>query len=959
MAQSVSLPLPVFPQPKSFAQHRRKVHTRPAIDPVHHAEHPADVPVDASPSSPGDIAPMPDAAALSTSLADLNIVSLNTNVASAQATPTTADVYRIPQRTPGYSRAPPPTPVRGPPGALKLTSGAPHERRNSLTSPRTPSSAPAGRLAGAAAARGISIDTALGRKEAGPGTGGLASSLLRSSVRYAALTGDLTPPSAPPSARPRGLTVAILMGDGEMVAESAPVTPGLASAGVGAQRSALVSAVTGEVAADLRRKQIILCRYYHTPGLTCTSRPCRFVHSLEALNLSKEAAVDVGSLPMLSPRTGLRTVSSEVGEDPTRGTFALAQSTQPPTPLQVDTDMSAVEPGGAVAVKDLTTGDEVVGFVFKMSGGGKGPAGKSRAKYKTVPCKDFAEGSCPYGDYCSFIHDLDNLYDPAKHDKAALAAAAAEQGTPAASATHKNKANGRGVNDRAGSSSKPPSDNGSAALTYSPPADEVLTPVDEDTEITIPSLATVAAPILRSPPHRRLERVHIPDNRQLHPIRPVSNMYHDEQMWDHGHAEAAAAAAAAAAQAMSPISPGPNSAAFYHYQPSMWSPDWPPIAQQMMWQPGVQDAVGYGASPTYPWGMPLSPVGGVEPEPQPQPPVMMPPGMAPPPMAAPMVPPQPPGPPPPPSGPDVVWTPGGWAVQDAGMKFTHHEQRPHHVPAVTPTKSYYRTRPCQFFANGYCPHGEACAYLHSVEPPQPKSKATRPNIRTVPCKFFNSTLGCQRSAEECNFAHIRVVPDNEPIVDKPRPWRTRPCRHFQLGRCKLGDTCHFAHVLDEGASALPPTTSSPASERRHKRDTSESIRRHKRDASDANIKDYAYLYQREATPTSGPSSSPPASERDGRDLLPSEPCSEWARTGHCANGAWCRYYHSGSGFIGELTDASLNEESVEGACEDMREKIRGGSVNTHFDDDDDDDDDDDVEIVTMDTRSAPARRSSS
>lgn len=202
------------------------------------------------------------------------------------------------------------------------------------------------------------------------------------------------------------------------------------------------------------------------------------------------------------------------------------------------------------------------------------------------------------------------------------------------------------------------------------------------------------------------------------------------------------------------------------------------------------------------------------------------------------------------------------------------------------------------------------------------------------------------------------MPDNEPIIDKPRPWRTRPCRHFQLGRCKLGDSCHFAHVLDEGAgaSAPPPAAGSTSA--------SDGVvtRQHRREASEANIKDYAHLFQRDATPTSASalsfSSSPPASAHEGRDLLPTQPCVEWSRTGHCENGAWCRYIHSGSGFIGELTDASLTEETVEGACEDLREKIRGGSVNTHIDDDDDDDDDD-VEIVTMDTRSVPPRRSSS
>lgn len=34
-----------------------------------------------------------------------------------------------------------------------------------------------------------------------------------------------------------------------------------------------------------------------------------------------------------------------------------------------------------------------------------------------VPCRDYAESHCAYGDYCSFIHDPTNLYDPIKHGK--------------------------------------------------------------------------------------------------------------------------------------------------------------------------------------------------------------------------------------------------------------------------------------------------------------------------------------------------------------------------------------------------------------------------------------------------------------------------------------------------------------------------------------------------------------
>lgn len=38
------------------------------------------------------------------------------------------------------------------------------------------------------------------------------------------------------------------------------------------------------------------------------------------------------------------------------------------------------------------------------------------------------------------------------------------------------------------------------------------------------------------------------------------------------------------------------------------------------------------------------------------------------------------------------------------------------------------------------------------------------------------------------------------MVLKPRPWRTKPCRHFQRGTCLAGESCCFAHVEGNGAN---------------------------------------------------------------------------------------------------------------------------------------------------------------
>ena len=65
--------------------------------------------------------------------------------------------------------------------------------------------------------------------------------------------------------------------------------------------------------------------------------------------------------------------------DPTIGTFAQAQMA-----AQVKTlDVAAMAPGETVTLADEDTGEEVMGTVFLMSGGGKGPGGKSKAKFKS------------------------------------------------------------------------------------------------------------------------------------------------------------------------------------------------------------------------------------------------------------------------------------------------------------------------------------------------------------------------------------------------------------------------------------------------------------------------------------------------------------------------------------------------------------------------------------------------
>lgn len=126
-----------------------------------------------------------------------------------------------------------------------------------------------------------------------------------------------------------------------------------------------------------------------------------------------------------TPRTTPNTGNGNLGGDYTSGVFAKAQKSVRRRSLNLQGDQEVtitdVVPGETVVVAGSAEGEEAIGTVFLMSGGGKGAAGKSKSKYKSgsslllllkcqltsaVPCKDFAEGHCPYGEYCSFIQSV-------------------------------------------------------------------------------------------------------------------------------------------------------------------------------------------------------------------------------------------------------------------------------------------------------------------------------------------------------------------------------------------------------------------------------------------------------------------------------------------------------------------------------------------------------------------------
>lgn len=118
--------------------------------------------------------------------------------------------------------------------------------------------------------------------------------------------------------------------------------------------------------------------------------------------------------------------------------------------------------------------------------------------------------------------------------------------------------------------------------------------------------------------------------------------------------------------------------------------------------------------------------------------------------------------------------------------------------------------------------------LHTTAPTRHRRLSSKSApVKTAPCKWFNSTAGCE-AGDACTFQHVQVIPlEHQPAV--PRPWRTKPCRHYQVGRCRMGDSCHYAHV----DAAAPPSSpsGSPRTRSHDSQAPSPSIARHNTGAS--------------------------------------------------------------------------------------------------------------------------------
>lgn len=121
------------------------------------------------------------------------------------------------------------------------------------------------------------------------------------------------------------------------------------------------------------------------------------------------------------------------------------------------------------------------------------------------------------------------------------------------------------------------------------------------------------------------------------------------------------------------------------------------------------------------------------------------------------------------------------------------------------TKQFSKTQMCKYLVRGFCMQGPNCPFAHSQEELQ-----HRPDLScTKLCpKLFGSEGYC--SNPSCTYAHSK-----DQLRASERFYKTKGCRFWEAGNCKLGDKCRFAHddrramANDEGQDDIAPQCTAP------------------------------------------------------------------------------------------------------------------------------------------------------
>lgn len=113
-----------------------------------------------------------------------------------------------------------------------------------------------------------------------------------------------------------------------------------------------------------------------------------------------------------------------------------------------------------------------------------------------------------------------------------------------------------------------------------------------------------------------------------------------------------------------------------------------------------------------------------------------------------------------------------------------------------PTKT--SSVPCRFFQRGYCRYGESCRFQHSPSAALTSAAAGISNPKEEE-KDKDSTMASEVEEEK----------KTEEGGSRPENTSSVPCRFFQRGYCRYGESCRFRHSASDASNSIAAGPSNP------------------------------------------------------------------------------------------------------------------------------------------------------